>query len=120
MKERKLAFFEIGRVDTGDGYHLPLPVEMQEAFEQIQKAVDANRGKAKVVLTIEVHPRKSSKDEYGEINYEIKKVLPVKKSMRYTTKLNERGIVTSTGKSELDVDQLNLDFNQKLYKLTEK
>lgn len=110
---KKMAFYELGKItDRGTGKtYFPMVDEMQNVFEEIQFEATERKGKASVVLKITVEPRESKDDMYGKASYSITTSIPPKKSKPFTTKLNEDGVITSTGDNRVDVDQLNLEFN---------
>lgn len=108
-EKRKMAFYEIGKIRQDGNYFYPLAEELQQSFESIQMKAEASGIACSLSLKITAQPRNGN-DRFGKIQYELKETNPVKKSVQFTTELNQDGIVIDTGSCALDIDQLDLEF----------
>jgi len=98
-KMRKLHFSEVGRGRLGK--------EVQEAFEQAAITARDLNGKTTVVLRINVFPPDPNDPMVGGADFSLSVVEPPKKSIRFTTLLQD-GVIIKDGDSEGDVLQYDL------------
>jgi hypothetical protein len=82
---RKLGFLGIGGGKLG--------VQVQAAFEQAQLSARDLNGACSVALNIVVSPPSTEDPRYGHVSYTLKVNEPPRKSMKYTTLLQDGIIV---------------------------
>lgn len=103
-EKRKMAFYELQKGK--------LALEMQTAFEDAQKQTMIYSDVSKVTLELIVYPPENRQENYGRIQYKIKKSLPALKSKKMTTELSSLGLIVSDGTSVDDILQEELDFKE--------
>lgn len=100
-KRQKMAFYEIGKGRYAQW--------MQEEFERAQSVCEKTGSAVKITSTIEVLPSDTNEAAFGSIAFNVKVSLPARKSMKYTTEI-ENGFIVSDGESTIDVLQEKLDL----------
>lgn len=101
-KQRKLAFYEIGK----DGNYANL---MQREFEQAQRiCLDTNKP-VTVVSRITIKPPKNYGEKFGQISFEVYPVIPHQKSMDFITEIQD-GVIIASDESEVSLLQETLDL----------
>ena len=93
---KKMNFTQIGKNR--------LMYDVQEAFEEAQRHVDARNTKASVTLKINIHPTEKGSN-FGQIDYEVDVKKSACKSRKYHT-LIENGVIVADGGDPTDALQL--------------
>jgi hypothetical protein len=101
--KRKMAFYEVHKGK--------LALDTQSAFEEAQQQAFIHNSPAKVILEINVYPPADRNNNFGGIQYAVRKSLPSTKSMKLTTQLTNEGIITQDGDSKIAVLQEELQFD---------
>lgn len=111
MEKTKMAFHEIGNGK--------LFLDMQRAFESAQTMAFESGQQTTVTMKITIDPPEGNK-RYGSLGYEVYQSFPKKKSMKFTTEL-QNGLILGTGSDITDVLQEELKFADQstIYKLEE-
>lgn len=102
--KRKMAFYEIHKGK--------LALDTQSAFEEAQQQAFIHNSPAKITLEINVFPPPDRNNNFGGIQYTVRKSLPSQKSMKLTTQLTTDGIITQDGDSKIAVLQEELQFDE--------
>jgi hypothetical protein len=102
MADRKLAFYEIGK----DGNYA---AQMQAEFEKAQHLSIETGRPVKVVSWITVEPPQNRLDRFGQISFEIKTLAPSRKSIKYTTEI-EDGVIVASDENEVALLQESLQL----------
>lgn len=105
MKERKLAFYEIGK---GSMAH-----EAQALFEELQEHALRTGTPTKLTIEIAIAPPTDDDQRYGKIQYQLSHKKAPLKSKGYTT-LFKHGCIIQDGDSDVDAAQLDLDLPKPL------
>lgn len=105
MKDRKLAFYEIGK---GSLAH-----EAQSLFEELQEHSLRTCTPTKLTIEIAIAPPVDDDQRYGKIQYQISSKKAPLKSKGYTT-LFKHGRIIQDGDSDVDAAQLDLDLPRPL------
>jgi hypothetical protein len=101
-KQRKLAFYEIGK----SGNYASL---MQREFEQAQRiCLDTNKP-VTVVSRITIKTPKNIGERFGQISFEVYPVIPHQKSIDFLTEI-EDGVIVATDDSEVNILQESLEL----------
>lgn len=102
--DRKLAFYEIGK----NGNYAAL---MQGEFENAQQLSIETGKPVTVVSRITIEPPQSRQDRFGQILFEVKTLAPSRKSIKYTTEIQD-GVIVASAENEVSLlqESLNLDM----------
>ena len=102
-RNRKMAFFEVGRGELGR--------EIQEDFDKAQ-LLAANRGlPIKIKVEITVHPPDANDNNYGAVSYSHQIVQPPYASRKHETVL-QNGVVVADAAEPLEQLQMDLSINR--------
>lgn len=104
QKPRKMGFWELREGKFA--------IDVQSAFEEIQKVCFDKNKKTEMAITIICHPPEEKEGKYGKMAYTVKKKLPSVESIKFHTELNRDGLVIADGKSPIDVIQEELIFKE--------
>ena len=105
MKDRKLAFYEIGRGS--------LATDAQALFEELQEHSLRTSTATTMTITIAIAPPADDDQRYGKIAYQLTHRKAPLKSKGYTT-LIKHGRIIQDGESEVEACQLDLDLPKPL------
>lgn len=102
MIERKLAFYEIGK----NGNYAAI---MQTEFEKAQQASMETGRPVTVVSRITIEPPQTRQDRFGQVSFEVNTIYPKRKSIKYTTEIQD-GVIVSSDESEVGLLQESLNL----------
>ena len=99
--EKKMAFYEIGRGKFA--------MWMQEEFERAQKIANESHSEVTISSIIKISPPESEEDCFGKIGFSIKVNRPQRKSIPYTTEI-DNGVIVGDGIDIGDILQETLEL----------